>query len=272
MQINATKITWTLKTCKFLHHFQHEWPRLQSDRPRPQSLTDPAHVVSSPLLPGSALEHASLPVKPTRLRRVSRPAEAMWVFVRRCWGPLPGGGSGAGRRPIPQWRALARLCGSPVVENGWGARVREKPPWRVLFFGTDQFAREALRALHAARYRGRGSGGRLQRAPMSSLCGRSRLFGRPGGKAAAPESGGPRSRRIRGPGRFAAAAQDCPVRTPHSRPRAFVLRALPGAPQCRAGASCFAGLACVQSYRLPVCLHVRKAELREVKRLPKVIS
>ncbi|KAF6131582.1 mitochondrial methionyl-tRNA formyltransferase [Phyllostomus discolor] len=74
----------------------------------------------------------------------------MRVLVRRCWGPLPGGG-GAGRRPSPQWRALARLCGSPGVEDGRGARVRKKPPWRVLFFGTDQFAREALRALHAAR-------------------------------------------------------------------------------------------------------------------------
>ncbi|XP_059554358.1 methionyl-tRNA formyltransferase, mitochondrial isoform X2 [Myotis daubentonii] len=70
----------------------------------------------------------------------------MRVLVRRCWGPRPVGG-GAGRRPSPQWRALAGLGG----EDGRGTRVREKPPWRVLFFGTDQFSREALRALHAAR-------------------------------------------------------------------------------------------------------------------------
>ncbi|XP_036160556.1 methionyl-tRNA formyltransferase, mitochondrial isoform X4 [Myotis myotis] len=70
----------------------------------------------------------------------------MRVLVRRCWGPRPVGG-GAGRRPIPQWRALAGLGG----EDGRGTCVREKPPWRVLFFGTDQFSREALRALHAAR-------------------------------------------------------------------------------------------------------------------------
>nr|XP_045251534.1 methionyl-tRNA formyltransferase, mitochondrial isoform X2 [Macaca fascicularis] len=67
----------------------------------------------------------------------------MRVLVRRCWGPPLAHGAGRGR-PSPQWRALARL--------GWeDSRVREKPPWRVLFFGTDQFAREALRALHAAR-------------------------------------------------------------------------------------------------------------------------
>uniref|UniRef100_A0A8C4LI85 Methionyl-tRNA formyltransferase, mitochondrial n=1 Tax=Equus asinus asinus TaxID=83772 RepID=A0A8C4LI85_EQUAS len=78
----------------------------------------------------------------------------MRVLVRRCCGRLPAGG-GAGRRPSPQWRALAGLGGCPGGEDGRGARVRERPPWRVLFFGTDQFAREALRALHAARYRGR---------------------------------------------------------------------------------------------------------------------
>lgn len=77
------------------------------------------------------------------------------MLVRRCWGPLPAAGC-SGRRSGPQWRALAGLSGSPGVEDGQGAQVREKPPWRVLFFGTDQFAREALRALHAARYRGRG--------------------------------------------------------------------------------------------------------------------
>lgn len=79
------------------------------------------------------------------------------MLVRRWWGPLPAGG-GAGRRPSPGWRALAWLGGSPGGEDGRGPRVREKPPWRVLFFGTDHFARETLRALHAARYRGRGLG------------------------------------------------------------------------------------------------------------------
>ncbi|XP_072818329.1 methionyl-tRNA formyltransferase, mitochondrial isoform X2 [Vicugna pacos] len=74
----------------------------------------------------------------------------MRVLVRCCWGPLPVGG-GAGRRPTPRWRALAGLSGSSGGEGGRGARVREKPPWRVLFFGTDRFARETLRALHAAR-------------------------------------------------------------------------------------------------------------------------
>ncbi|XP_007166073.2 methionyl-tRNA formyltransferase, mitochondrial isoform X3 [Balaenoptera acutorostrata] len=75
----------------------------------------------------------------------------MRVPVRCCWGPLPGGGGGcAGRRQSPQWRSLVGLSGSSGGEDGRGARVREKPPWRVLFFGTDQFARETLRALHAA--------------------------------------------------------------------------------------------------------------------------
>ncbi|KAJ8790380.1 hypothetical protein J1605_021457 [Eschrichtius robustus] len=84
----------------------------------------------------------------------------MRVLVRCCWGPLPGGGGGcAGRRQSPQWRSLVGLSGSSGGEDGRGARVREKPPWRVLFFGTDQFARETLRALHAARYRGQGLGG-----------------------------------------------------------------------------------------------------------------
>ncbi|XP_017909149.1 PREDICTED: methionyl-tRNA formyltransferase, mitochondrial isoform X2 [Capra hircus] len=73
----------------------------------------------------------------------------MRVLVRCCCGHLPVGG-GAGRRPSPRWRALARLSASPGWEDGQGAQVREKPPWRVLFFGTDQFARETLRALHAA--------------------------------------------------------------------------------------------------------------------------
>ncbi|XP_047595014.1 methionyl-tRNA formyltransferase, mitochondrial isoform X2 [Lutra lutra] len=73
----------------------------------------------------------------------------MRVLVRRCWGPRPVCGCPGGR-PSPQWRALAGLGGSHGGEDGRGVRVREKPPWRVLFFGTDQFAREALRALHAA--------------------------------------------------------------------------------------------------------------------------
>ncbi|XP_045305397.1 methionyl-tRNA formyltransferase, mitochondrial [Leopardus geoffroyi] len=74
----------------------------------------------------------------------------MRVLVRRCWGSRPAGG-GPDARQIPQWRALAGLGASPGGEDGRGVRIREKPPWRVLFFGTDQFAREALRALHAAR-------------------------------------------------------------------------------------------------------------------------
>uniref|UniRef100_A0A4W2D5A3 Methionyl-tRNA formyltransferase, mitochondrial n=1 Tax=Bos indicus x Bos taurus TaxID=30522 RepID=A0A4W2D5A3_BOBOX len=78
------------------------------------------------------------------------PAEEMRVLVRCCCRHLPVGG-GAGQRPNPRWRALARLSASPGWEDGQGARVREKPPWRVLFFGNDQFARETLRALHAAR-------------------------------------------------------------------------------------------------------------------------
>ncbi|KAL0601360.1 Methionyl-tRNA formyltransferase, mitochondrial [Plecturocebus cupreus] len=73
-------------------------------------------------------------------------AEAMRVLVRRCWGPRPALGARPGR-PSPQWRALVGLGG----DDGRDARVREKPPWRVLFFGTDHFAREALRFLHAAR-------------------------------------------------------------------------------------------------------------------------
>ncbi|XP_069910479.1 methionyl-tRNA formyltransferase, mitochondrial isoform X1 [Oryctolagus cuniculus] len=70
----------------------------------------------------------------------------MRALARRCWGQRLAGGVVAAR-PSPRWRALTGLGG----EDGRDARVREKPPWRVLFFGTDQFAREALRALHAAR-------------------------------------------------------------------------------------------------------------------------
>nr|XP_036865880.1 methionyl-tRNA formyltransferase, mitochondrial isoform X2 [Manis javanica] len=73
----------------------------------------------------------------------------MWVLVRGCWGARAAGG-GAGCRPRSQGRGVAGFAGFPGGEDDRGARVREKPPWRVLFFGTDQFAREALRALHAA--------------------------------------------------------------------------------------------------------------------------
>ncbi|XP_045396889.1 methionyl-tRNA formyltransferase, mitochondrial isoform X2 [Lemur catta] len=73
----------------------------------------------------------------------------MRVLVRRCWGPRLVGGA-VDRRPSPQWRPLAGLGGSAGGKDGRDARVREKPPWRVLFFGTDHFAREALRALHVA--------------------------------------------------------------------------------------------------------------------------
>ncbi|KAM6202462.1 methionyl-tRNA formyltransferase, mitochondrial [Rhynchocyon petersi] len=70
----------------------------------------------------------------------------MRVLVRQCWGTRRVRGA-PGVRLTPLWRALAGLS----EEGGLGARAREKPPWRVLFFGTDHFAREALRALHAAR-------------------------------------------------------------------------------------------------------------------------
>lgn len=121
--------------------------------------------------------------------------------MRRCWGPFPAGG-GAGRRPSPPCRALAGLGGSPGGEDGRGIRVREKPPWRVLFFGTDQFAREALRALHAARYGGRAQGARLVRAPGPRLCGRPRRFGLPLGKrrrrrGAGPDLANPGARKVR---------------------------------------------------------------------------
>ncbi|XP_049761236.1 methionyl-tRNA formyltransferase, mitochondrial isoform X1 [Elephas maximus indicus] len=74
----------------------------------------------------------------------------MRVLVRHCWGPGPARRAAA-VRSTPQWRALVGLGVSSGGEEGLGARAREKPPWRVLFFGTDQFAGEALRALHAAR-------------------------------------------------------------------------------------------------------------------------
>lgn len=71
-------------------------------------------------------------------------AEVM-LLPRRCWGPWL-----AGRRPRCSCQSPAGFSG----KDRRSSRVREKPPWRVLFFGTDHFAREALRALHAARYRG----------------------------------------------------------------------------------------------------------------------
>ncbi|XP_048188867.1 methionyl-tRNA formyltransferase, mitochondrial isoform X3 [Perognathus longimembris pacificus] len=73
----------------------------------------------------------------------------MRVPVRRCWGPRLSR-SLAGGRPRYQWRALVGINGAPGPEDVRDAQVRKKPPWRVLFFGTDQFARETLRALHAA--------------------------------------------------------------------------------------------------------------------------
>lgn len=121
------------------------------------------------------------------------------MLVQRCWGPRPVGGGPSGR-PIPQWRALAGLGGFPGGEDGRAVRVREKPPWRVLFFGTDHFARETLRALHAARYRGRDLGG-----PGCRRCGcRASAAGLKGlhsssGKAAGPEGSGPSVRRLRAP-------------------------------------------------------------------------
>ncbi|XP_051836813.1 methionyl-tRNA formyltransferase, mitochondrial isoform X2 [Antechinus flavipes] len=54
------------------------------------------------------------------------------------------------RRPVQQWRGRAS---SPGLEAGPAVRprARERPPWRVLFFGTDDFARQTLQALSAAR-------------------------------------------------------------------------------------------------------------------------
>lgn len=72
-------------------------------------------------------------------------AEVM-LLPRCCWGRWL-----MGRRPRCSCQAPAGFDG----KDGRGSRVREKPPWRVLFLGTDHFARETLRALHAARYRGR---------------------------------------------------------------------------------------------------------------------
>ncbi|XP_063495014.1 methionyl-tRNA formyltransferase, mitochondrial isoform X1 [Symphalangus syndactylus] len=119
------------------------------------------------------------------------------MLVRCCWGPPLAHGARRGR-PSPQWRALARFG----QEDCRDSRVREKPPWRVLFFGTDQFAREALRALHAARYPGQGSGDPaaegLQAAPGRPAPRVLNFWLR---KAWAAERCGRRSRRLLEPGR-----------------------------------------------------------------------
>ncbi|KAM7337403.1 hypothetical protein ACRRTK_003522 [Alexandromys fortis] len=67
------------------------------------------------------------------------------LLVRRCWGPRLAVG-----RPRCSCQTQAGLGGSSGGDSR-GSRVRKKPPWRVLFLGTDHFARETLRALHAAR-------------------------------------------------------------------------------------------------------------------------
>ncbi|XP_013374416.1 PREDICTED: LOW QUALITY PROTEIN: methionyl-tRNA formyltransferase, mitochondrial [Chinchilla lanigera] len=74
----------------------------------------------------------------------------MKVLVRGWWRPRLGRSAGSARAGS-QRRVVTGLGGCPGWEDGKDARGRDKPPWRVLFFGTDQFAREALRALHAAR-------------------------------------------------------------------------------------------------------------------------
>lgn len=132
------------------------------------------------------------------------PAEEMRVLVRCCCRHLPVGG-GAGQRPNPRWRALARLSASPGWEDGQGARVREKPPWRVLFFGNDQFARETLRALHAARYRGRGLGGPgVEGAAVETLRPASRIWAscrekQMSGRSVSPDPGVSGARKVRRP-------------------------------------------------------------------------
>lgn len=118
-----------------------------TDRPRPLgSLQAPPLGEARPTCPGRACAVWA-----------PREREAMRVLVPRCWGRgVAAGGACGGSSPIlgSQWRALSGAGG----EDGRAPRVREKPPWRVLFFGTDHFARETLRALHAARYRGPGAG------------------------------------------------------------------------------------------------------------------
>lgn len=163
--------------------------RLQPHRPRLQSLADPAHqLLPRPRPSGRARAPPFYPDAPAQDRP---PPEAMRVLVRRCWGSRPVGGGPSGR-PIPQWRALAGLGGSPGGEDGRAVRVREKPPWRVLFFGTDHFARETLRALHAARYRGRDLGGRsAEGADAEPL--------RPASRVCTPRQGKQQGRKDLGP-------------------------------------------------------------------------
>lgn len=233
-----------------------------ASRPRP-----------SALLPGPApsAEHAHPPSTLRRLRRLGHPQEVMRVLVRRCWGPRPVGG-GSGGKPSPQWRALAGLGASPGGEDGRGVRVREKPPWRVLFFGTDQFAREALRALHAARYQGRGLGGpAAQGADAEPL--------RPAPRVCTPRQRKQQSRKGLGPDLRVSRRPEGARHPPgpsglHSLTGLClsVLQALAGAPRAKP--------ALVALHTSPLSsattslphLCVRKPELREVKRLSKVIS
>lgn len=91
----------------------------------------------------------------------------MRVPVRGWWRSGLGRG-GTGGRSNSQWRVVTRLGGCQGWEDRRDARGRDKPPWRVLFFGTDQFARETLCALHAARYR----------AGLGPGCGRPSWAGR----------------------------------------------------------------------------------------------
>ncbi|XP_038622916.1 methionyl-tRNA formyltransferase, mitochondrial [Tachyglossus aculeatus] len=64
----------------------------------------------------------------------------MRALVRAC----ACGGQGLGPS-VPAGPRRARVGHCP------DARTRERPPWRLLFFGTDRFARDALRALSRAR-------------------------------------------------------------------------------------------------------------------------
>lgn len=117
-----------------------------------------------------------------RMRVVGRWAEVM-LLVRRCWGPQL-----AGRRPRCSCQSPAGHGGSSGGRDSRGSRVREKPPWRVLFLGTDHFARETLRALHAARYRAGATGS--QRRTSAATPGQRGWRG-PG--KALPSDPGPRS-------------------------------------------------------------------------------
>ena len=164
------------------------------------------------------------------------PAEEMRVLLRCCCGHLPVGG-GAGQRSNPRWRALARLSASPGWEDGQGARVREKPPWRVLFFGNDQFARETLRALHAARYRGRGLGGPgVEGAAVETLRPASRIWAsrrekQMSGRSVSPDPGVSGARKVRRPPRQSLGARLVPPSwstRPRLLTRSELYMALPG--------------------------------------------